>query len=84
MRRWAAGKRRDQSEPAIVDALRAVGAEVWYLSGSGIPDLLIRFRGIWTPLEVKTAKGKLTTHQSSDFPIARTPEQALKLIGIQK
>ena len=83
MRTAAGGKRRDASEAAIVQALRAVGASVWFLSGAGIPDLLIRYRGRLYAVECKTAKGKLTKHQSSDFPVARTPEQALAIIGVK-
>jgi hypothetical protein len=47
---------RDKSEKAIVAALRAVGAYVLLLSGKGVPDLLVYYKGIWTPLEVKTPR----------------------------
>lgn len=47
-------KRRDESEPAIVEALRAVGAYVALLDGGGLPDLLVGFQGRTILLEVKT------------------------------
>lgn len=78
--------RRDVNEKGIVDALQAAGAIVLRLSGKGCPDLLVRFRGTWTPLEVKTKRGQLTeaqaiTHALAPFAVVRTPEQALKEIG---
>lgn len=45
---------RDAAEPAIIAALRAVGATVHQLSGEDIPDLLVGYRGRTTLLEVKT------------------------------
>lgn len=74
--------RRDANEAAIVDALRRVGAEVWRLSGKGLPDLLVRHRGRYEAAEIKTAKGKETAHQGS-FPIWRTVADALGAIGIK-
>lgn len=51
---FSRAKRRDASEPAIVEALRGVGAYVAQLDGGGIPDLLVGFRGATYLLEVKT------------------------------
>jgi hypothetical protein len=48
MRRAA---RIDANQPAIVDALRKIGAVVWFLRDP--LDLLVGFRGHWTVLEVK-------------------------------
>lgn len=77
--------RRDANEPAIVDALLAAGATIYRLSGKGQPDLLVRFRGIWTPLEVKTTTGRLTKAQAAiDWPIVRSVEDALTAIGCQE
>lgn len=45
---------RDAAEPAIVAALRAVGASVWSVSGKDIPDLLVGYKGRTYLLEVKT------------------------------
>ena len=51
MRRAA---KRDLSEPSIVGALEQVGATVY----RQLPvDLLVCFRGVWTPMECKTPGG---------------------------
>lgn len=71
--------RRDANEAEIVGALRAVGVEVWPLSGKGVGDLLTRFRGRELCIEIKTETGKLRTTQG-DFPIVRSVEQALELV----
>lgn len=86
---------RDKSEPAIVDALRDVGAHVLKLSGKGVPDLLVFFRGTWTPLEVKTPKkdrmrGNLDAFTPAQkevlavapYQVVETVDQALKVIGL--
>lgn len=85
-RRGGAGKKRDTAEGPIVEALRAVGATTYQVSGAGLPDLLVRYRGRWTPLEVKTAKGKATAEQvklgaGDVWAIVRTVDEALKAIG---
>ncbi len=81
-RRRAGGGKRDIAEGPIVDALRAVGATVKHVGGTGNPDLLVRYRGIWTPLEVKTGKGPRTRNQQDiEWPIVTSPEDALKEIG---
>lgn len=69
-------------ERPIVAALRAVGADVTPISGKGAPDLLVRFRGRLVAVEVKSAKGDRTEAQEvSRWPIVRTIEDALKIIG---
>lgn len=82
LNRYAA--RRDHAEKAIVEALRAVGADVTRISGEGAPDILVRFRGIFVGgYEIKTGKGKRTkAQQSSQWPILRDPAEALAEIGI--
>jgi hypothetical protein len=61
MRRAA---RRDANEAAIVDALRACGCSVEYLSGKGTPDLLVGFeRRVVVLAEVKGYAGQLTDDQ---------------------
>ncbi len=54
--------RVDSNQPAIVDGLRAIGADVFHTHqlGKGYPDILCYFRGTLTWLEVKTATGTLT------------------------
>ena len=79
---WKGGghKRRDANEPDVIQALRAVGAETWQISGRGLPDLLVRFRGRYYVGEVKTAKGKLQPTQGA-FPIWRCVDDALRDVG---
>lgn len=78
------GKRRDGTEKEIVAALRQIGARVWHVSGAGLPDLLVLFRQRWTPLECKTAKGKLRERQIDClWSIVRTPEEAFAAIGAE-
>ena len=81
MRRAA---KRDATEEAIVAALRRCGCGVWYLSGPGLPDLLVRCGGRWLPLEVKSATGRLTKlQQALTWPVVHSPEEALKLFGVK-
>lgn len=82
MRRGGAKLRRDESEPEIIAALRKVGAFVQQCHGDRAPDLIVRLGGKWLPIEVKTGKGKLRKGQS-EYPIARTPEEALALFGVR-
>lgn len=79
--------RRDANEPAIVDALEAVGAKVKRLSAAGVADLLVMFRGRIYLLEVKGRKGRPTEAQdetlADGWPVTtvREPRAALKAIG---
>lgn len=52
LKRFAA--RRDSSEKAIVEALRARGFSVQPLSGANVPDLLLGKLGVTRVVEVKT------------------------------
>lgn len=72
--------RRDQNEKELVAVARSVGAEVWQISGKGLPDLLVRFRGTLYAGEVKTAKGRLRASQGH-FEVWRTPQDVLLAIG---
>ena len=84
---WA--KRTDGNHAEIRDAMRAAGAEVEDLSGSGrgMPDTLV-----WTPhtglllVEIKMPKGTLTAPQvrfHARFPvhIVRTAAEAVALVA---
>ena len=74
--------RRDANESAVVAALEAAGGEVFLLSGPGLPDLLVRYRGRLYAFEVKAAGGVRTPAQlESNWPIVRTPAEALAAIG---
>lgn len=83
MRRVGQVRRRDTSEKPIVQALRALGARVWSISGKGAPDLLVLYRGAYTPLEVKTRRAEggkdMATKAQADipWPIVRDVDQAL-------
>lgn len=88
--RYAA--KRDLAEGPILDALERAGAQVWPLDYP--VDLLVRFRDRWHLLEVKTGRGKtlaiatdkrqqaqINFLQTTNTPIVRTPQEALKAIG---
>lgn len=87
IRRHAA--RRDANEPAIVDALEAIGVFVRRLSEPGLPDLLCYHprEGIRL-LEVKMPAGKLTAPQKATqryvpFAIVESVSEALALFGVR-
>ncbi len=78
-------RKRDANEDGIVQALRAIGCKVFRVSGEGLPDLLVAYRGRWMPLEVKSKGGKLTEAQAAayleaTFAIVSTPEQAIAAV----
>lgn len=62
-----AARKVDANQAEIVAALRSLGASVISLhdAGSGIPDLLVGFRGVTRLVEVKNpdTKGKLNERQ---------------------
>ena len=82
-------KKRDTSEPEIVQALRKAGARVWQLDRPF--DLLVGLSGRFTVLEVKSGKAKPTDAQADQIRacqagglpvyVVRTPEEALQAIG---
>lgn len=84
-RRRAGGGRRDANEGPIVDALRKVGCRVWFLGGTGNPDLLVERGGRFYPLETKQPKGRRTQNQADiPWPVVRTVEDALAVVGTPK
>lgn len=81
----------DQNQDEIVTALRAAGATVQSLAaiGKGCPDLLASLRGAMFLIEVKRAKGKVNELQAewhaqwqAKVHVVRTPEDALRVIGV--
>lgn len=80
MRRGGAKKRRDANEPELIKAARRVGAEAWQVSGAGLPDVILKFRGQFFCGEIKTIRGTLTKQQGA-FPVWRTAEDVLRAIG---
>ena len=85
-RRGGAGKRRDAIEPAIIQALRAVGCEVYQINGNALPDLLVRRCRRWVPLGVKSGeKSRLTPSERENppsWPLVRSVEDALREVGV--
>lgn len=81
--------KRDKNESEIIDALKAVGAQVYPLSAKGVPDLLVAYRGSTFLLETKSKGGKLTADQQVFFEawdggvlaIVRSVDDALYIIG---
>jgi hypothetical protein len=79
----------DANQPAIVEALRRIGARVLHLHkvGGGCPDLLVCHRGRNVLIEVKMP-GEGPNKMQSEFiaawdgelHIVRTPEEALTAI----
>ena len=87
MRRAA---RTDANQASIVKALRKAGVFVSDLSkcGGGVPDLLCYRNAVGTVLlECKTKHGDLTPdqrrwHALCPVTIVRTPEEALRAVGL--
>jgi len=84
----------DHNQNEIVQALRQVGCSVVLLHkvGSGVPDLLVGFRGVTYLMEVKQAKGKPNVRQEqwyrewSGMPpvVVKTIDDAINAVmGVQ-
>lgn len=82
LKRYA--RKRDTSEPAILEALLKVGADYLLLDDF---DALVTFRNDLFMLECKTGKGRKTKKQQGlvqrGWPLrfVSTPDEALKAIG---
>jgi hypothetical protein len=59
--------KRDKVERECMSYLKARGALVIPLSGKGLPDLLVGWRGRWGLIECKSAGGHLTESQEEFF-----------------
>ncbi len=85
-RRGGAGKRRDTIEPAVIQALRAAGCEVYQINGRALPDVLCRFRGRWVPLGIKSGdRARLTAAERDTSPswvLVRSVAEALAAVGV--
>ena len=82
MRRAA---KTDANQSVIVDALRRIGAQVFYIKEP--VDLLVGYRGKNSLLEVKDHDGRLTKAQvefiamwPTDVHIVRTVDEALRAV----
>ena len=82
--------KRDSNEREIINALVKAGAFV--LQEHNI-DLYVLYRGVWTPLEVKSKGGSLTPYQENlhevidsdhgySIPIVYSVDDAFKAVGI--
>jgi hypothetical protein len=72
--------KRDTSEPAIVDALRACGFSVVRLSAKGCPDLLVGRGGITRVIEVKTGTEQLNDAQRAWWASWNSPAIILRTV----
>ena len=82
--RYAA--KRDATEPDILRALHAAGADYILLEPF---DVLVLFRGRLIMLDCKTGRGRATRNQAGlldrGWPLVfvRSPEDALRAIGVK-
>ena len=65
--------KRDETEAAIMDALRADGWVVSQLSGEGVPDLVASKHGRWELFECKSKGGSLTAAQREFIRTHKAP-----------
>lgn len=81
----------DANQSEIVEALRAAGISVVSLAslGRGVPDILAASGTDAWLIEIKGPKGTLTVDQQKWIEawtgvvhIVRTPDEALKLVGV--
>lgn len=83
-------KRKDANQRPIIEALEAVGAEVWVLDRPC--DLAVWFRKTWHMLETKLPKGRYTKLQKAEREAGKaegiitvtTPLEAIEAIGAVK
>lgn len=85
-------KRSDANQPAIIAALRQVGAWVFdcHALGNGFADLYVVYRGRVYLFEVKTPGGRLTPREVEFmqaqppfvYHIVRSPEEAVEILEV--
>ncbi len=82
-------KRTDTNQPAIVAALRELGATVQDLHevGRGCPDILVGWRGSNILMEIKTQSGRMTedehnwhTSWRGRVYVVKTVRQAIEIL----
>ena len=81
--------RADDNQGPIVAGLRAIGVHVAITSqvGDGFPDLVVSYRGWWSPIEVKGSGEGLTDDQivfhkkaQAPIPIVETVDEAIAVV----
>lgn len=85
------GRRKDANQDAIVRALKAVGCDIFDLSGAcgGVPDIAcLTPSGAVRFMEIKTDKGKLRPSQLAipegwKVAVVRSVDEALEVVGIR-
>ncbi len=85
-----AAYRIDSNQPAIVQALRAIGASVQHLHmvGHGCPDILVGFNGINYLFEIKSGPKATFTEDECKWRaewfgnsfVVTSPEEAIEII----
>ncbi len=87
--------RKDSTQAAIVQALRAIGKDVMISNQEGWPDLYVHDRrflfgdyALWLPVESKRPGGILTPLQAdlrrrAWFPVVSSVDEALALFGVK-
>ena len=81
--------KRDENESDIVDALEAIGAMVYRVSDSGLPDLAVFFRGRIHLIECKMPGKPLRPRQKEfhgatmGYPVyvAQSPLEAIQQVS---
>lgn len=87
------GCKIDESQPAIVDALRDAGATIQHIHtiGRGCPDILVGYRGKNILFEIKTTdhNSKMTDSETSwhrrwkgQVAVVRSPEEAVDTLNV--
>lgn len=76
-------RKRDAVEPAIIQALRAIGCTVTPISSPGGPDVLVRRAGRLFAFEIKSSSGTRTAAQlDTQWPVIRSVDEALRAVGV--
>lgn len=85
-----AAYRVDANQPAIVQALRAIGATVQHLHtvGDGCPDILVGYRGTNFLMEIKRSpRARMTPDERAwheawrgNVFVVTSPEQAIEIV----
>jgi hypothetical protein len=82
----------DKNQNQIVTELRKCGAFVLdtHVLGNGAPDIFVFYNNVWTPIEIKNGRGKLTPDEREwwdaaglEPQIATDFESAARWVGLE-